>query len=220
MQEPELPEALPAPVVGQQGQEVVELGREGVAVVVRGEEPGRGALEHIEVRDLVDEERDELGRTRPRADHGDPPAGRGRRCGPRRPSGTAGPAKSWRPSTAGNDGRFSWPTAQTTASKVSVVDAVVAAARRGDLQAPLPRPVVEAGLGHLGGEADDVAQAGAPWPRPGGRRAGRAGPRSASPIHWSGRRRSCRAGWARRPGSPGTRSRARCRRRRGSSRTP
>ena len=36
----------------------------------------------------------------------------------------AGPAKSWRPSTAGNDGRFSWPTAHTTASKVSVVDAV------------------------------------------------------------------------------------------------
>ena len=34
----------------------------------------------------------------------------------------------------------------------------VVAARRGDPQAPLPRPVVEAGLGHLGGEADDVAQ--------------------------------------------------------------
>ena len=63
------------PVLGQQGQQVVELGREGVAVVVGGEEPGRGALEHTQLGDLVDEARDELGRAGPRADDGDPLAG-------------------------------------------------------------------------------------------------------------------------------------------------
>ena len=157
VQDPELPQALPAPVLGQQGEQVVELGREGVAVVVGGEEPGRGALEHIELGDLVDEARDELGRAGPRTDDGDPLAGQVDRFVPggrvERGAGEvlASRERGERRAVELADG------ADEGVEGLRRGGGVVA--RRGDAQVPLPRPVVEAGLGHLGGEADDVAQA-------------------------------------------------------------
>ena len=133
--EPELPQPVPAPVVGQQRQQVVELGRERVLVVLRRQQPGRRALVHVEVAHLPRQAGDELGGAGP-ASRSPPRAVRpARPSRPRPPSGTTARRSVSRPARAGNEGRLSWPTAQTIPSNdVGPLGAVAAAHR----QRPLP----------------------------------------------------------------------------------
>ncbi len=132
-----------------------------------------------------------------------------------------GPAKRSRPAMAGKDGRLSCPTAQTTASNTSVGRRYGAVGRRtvSDHCCVAGRSV-EAGLGHLG-RGSGCRSASSELLRPVAcRYASRSGwaEKRDDPVVRSGRTRSCRAGWGRRPGSRGRRSRARCRPLRRSSR--
>ncbi len=66
-----------------------------------------------------------------------------------------GPANCSRPAMAGNDGRLSWPTAQTIPSTTSVVSVPSPVRTR---QRPDAGVLVEAGLGHLAAEADALLE--------------------------------------------------------------
>ncbi len=210
--EPELPQPVPTPVVGQERQQVVELGRERVAVVLR-RAGARAAC--AGTRRGAPPPRPGTGRTGPRWPRSRSP----RRGGPASSTESShaaewkdGPAKSSRPCDGGEGGPVQLAhRADDRRRRPRSRSVPSAAAHR---QRPLARGVVEPGLGHLAAEADALAQPQLPAPSAAGRPAGRAAPRSATPSRWSGRRRSCRAGWARRRGSPGRRSRARCRPRR------
>ena len=68
---PEVPEPEPVRVAGHVAHEPRHLGLDGVVVVGRREEPGRGALEDREVVDLLGDLGDELRRARPGADDDD-----------------------------------------------------------------------------------------------------------------------------------------------------
>ena len=214
MHHPELRQPVPSAVVGQEQQQVVELRRERVAIVLGRQKPRRRPLVDVEMRHLLGGSWHELGRARSRPDHRHPAARDLYRVVP---GGRVKPGALEGVPACESGKRGPVELSRRAHHCVELLARLVpsASGRRG----PAARRLVVARLGHLAAEADAIAEPEAPSPSPGGRPGGRVGPRSVRPSRWSARRRSCRAGSARRPGSPGTRSRARCPRRRRSSRT-
>ena len=157
VQQPELPETVPAPVVRQQLQEMVELGRERVAVVRRRQQPGRGALVDVEMPDHAGQVRDELGRAGPGPDHPDPPPGQLHGVVPgRRMEG--GPGEALQAGKSREGGAIELPDRAD-----DPVECLGGLPRPGAVtghhgQRPLPGGVVEAGFGHLAPEADALPQ--------------------------------------------------------------
>ena len=148
--EPELPQPVPAAVIGQELKQVMELRRERVAVVLRRQQPGWGPLIDVEVAHLSHQARDELGRARPRADHRDAPPGQLHRVVPvRRVERRALEAL---PAVDGGKGRAVELAhgADDGVGDLGGLAAVFGPHR----QRPLACGLVEAGLRHLAPEPD------------------------------------------------------------------
>ena len=154
VQEPELPQPVPAPVTGEQAQQLVELRRERVAVVVRRQQPGRGALVDVEVADHPRQVRDELRRTGTAPDDGHAPVGQLHRVVPG--GRVEGRAREALLASDGGKRR----TVQLPDRADDAVDDLgrLGAVGGADGQRPLGRGLVEARLGHLAPEADALPQ--------------------------------------------------------------
>ena len=152
--DPELPQPVPAPVIGQQGQQVVELGRERVLVIVGRQQPGRRALVHVEVAHLPGQAGDELGGAGPCPDHRHPPTLQFDRVVPRRRVERGSSERL--PALQGGK-RRPVELAHRADDRVECMGPLgpVAVAHR---QRPHAGLVVEARLGHLGREADAVPE--------------------------------------------------------------
>ena len=119
---------------------------------------------------------------------------------------------------SGSCGRLSWPTALITALAVERLLAAAVARERMRTSQRAGR-LVPARRDHLGAEADVLAHAVARRRSARSSRAARRAARRTRASRGWARTSSSRSGWRRRPGSRGSCSRARCRRRRRSSRS-
>ena len=140
---------------------------------------------------------------------------RGRAGAATRAEWKAGPANESRPGMSGSLGRLSWPTALITALASSVSSPPSRARTRTSQRAGA---VVPARRDDLGAEADALRARRSGRRSARSTRAARRAARRTPASRGSARTSSSRSGWRRRPGSPGSCSRARCRRRRRSSR--
>ena len=152
--EPELPEPVPAPVTRQEPQQVVELGGKRIAVVVGGQQPGRGALIDVNMARLVHQAGDELRRAGPCPDDRNAPSRQIHRVVPG--GGVEGGAVE---ALAALNGRKGRPVELPHRAD----DAVELLGQLGPAAVPHgQRPgaglVVEAGLGHVAGQADALGQ--------------------------------------------------------------